>query len=89
MEENCFDVDTLIDGLIEREGGYVNHPADKGGPTCFGITEAVARSHDLGLAKHISDRVVFLDQGRVYAEDLIENLLRRDDPVIEDFFGEG
>ena len=39
------DVDHLIDALIEREGGYVNHPADKGGPTCFGITEAVARAH--------------------------------------------
>ena len=39
------DVDPLIDGLIEREGGYVDHPADKGGPTCFGITEAVARAH--------------------------------------------
>ena len=38
-------VDELIDGIIEREGGYVNHPADKGGPTCFGITEAVARAH--------------------------------------------
>ena len=35
----------LIDALIEREGGYVNHPADRGGPTCFGITEAVARAH--------------------------------------------
>ena len=35
----------LIDGLIEREGGYVNHPADSGGPTRFGITEAVARAH--------------------------------------------
>lgn len=35
----------LIDGLIEREGGYVNHPADRGGPTRFGITEAVARAH--------------------------------------------
>ena len=45
MEEESFDVDALIDGLIEREGGYVNHPADKGGPTCFGITEAVARAH--------------------------------------------
>ena len=40
-----FDVGALIDELIEREGGYVNHPADKGGPTCFGITEAVARAH--------------------------------------------
>lgn len=37
-------IDQLVDGLIEREGGYVNHPADKGGPTCFGITEAVARA---------------------------------------------
>jgi len=43
MEE--FEVGALIDELIEREGGYVNHPADKGGPTCFGITEAVARAH--------------------------------------------
>jgi lysozyme family protein len=39
------DVDGLIDALIDREGGYANHPADKGGPTCFGITEAVARAH--------------------------------------------
>jgi lysozyme family protein len=38
-------VDGLIDALIDREGGYVNHAADKGGPTCFGITEAVARAH--------------------------------------------
>jgi lysozyme family protein len=35
----------LVDELIEREGGYVNHPADRGGPTCWGITEAVARAH--------------------------------------------
>jgi lysozyme family protein len=38
-------VEPLIDALIEREGGYVDNPADKGGPTCFGITEAVARAH--------------------------------------------
>jgi lysozyme family protein len=39
------DVDQLIEELIEREGGYVSHPADRGGPTRFGITEAVARAH--------------------------------------------
>ena len=45
-------------------------------------------THDLGLARYISDRVVFLDQGKVYAEDRIEDLLaRKSDPVIEDFFG--
>ena len=44
MDEGI-DVDRLVDALIEREGGFVAHPADKGGPTCFGITEDVARAH--------------------------------------------
>ncbi|MGR4892263.1 glycoside hydrolase family 108 protein [Sphingopyxis sp. LARHCG72] len=35
----------LIDEVIDREGAYVNHPADRGGPTCWGITEAVARQN--------------------------------------------
>jgi lysozyme family protein len=39
------DVDGLIDALIDREGGFVADAADRGGPTCFGITEAVARAN--------------------------------------------
>ncbi|MDO9368374.1 MAG: glycosyl hydrolase 108 family protein [Sphingopyxis sp.] len=38
------DADALIDAVIDREGRYLNHPADRGGPTCWGITEAVARA---------------------------------------------
>ena len=38
------DTDALIDAVIDREGGYVNHTADRGGATCWGITEAVARA---------------------------------------------
>ena len=34
----------LIDAVIDREGGFVDHPADPGGTTRWGITEAVARS---------------------------------------------
>ena len=37
-------IDQLIDTVIDREGGYSDHPADRGGATRFGITEAVARA---------------------------------------------
>ncbi len=39
------DVDSLISEVIAREGGFSNHPADKGGATRWGVTEAVARAH--------------------------------------------
>jgi len=31
--------------VIAREGDYSNHPADRGGPTRWGITEQVARAY--------------------------------------------
>ena len=31
--------------LIENEGGYSNHPDDKGGATMWGVTEQVARQN--------------------------------------------
>jgi lysozyme family protein len=33
-------VDDIIDDIIRREGGFVDHPADRGGPTKYGITQA-------------------------------------------------
>lgn len=39
------DISTLIDEVIAREGGYSDHPADRGGPTNMGITQAVARAN--------------------------------------------
>lgn len=35
----------IVAAILEREGGYVDHPSDRGGPTCWGITEAVARAN--------------------------------------------
>lgn len=32
------DIEHILDAIIRREGGYVNHPADRGGPTQYGIT---------------------------------------------------
>jgi len=37
--------DQAFTKLIGHEGGYSNHPADKGGPTNFGVTEKVARAN--------------------------------------------
>lgn len=38
-------VDQIINEIIRTEGGYVDHPNDKGGPTMYGITEQVARAY--------------------------------------------
>ncbi|MBZ7417096.1 glycosyl hydrolase 108 family protein, partial [Klebsiella michiganensis] len=31
--------DQIIEGILGKEGGYVNNPNDKGGPTRWGITQ--------------------------------------------------
>ena len=38
-------INRLIDDVIGREGGYSNHPADRGGATRWGVTESVARAY--------------------------------------------
>ena len=38
-------IDALIDAVIGREGDFSDRPADRGGATRWGITEAVARAH--------------------------------------------
>ena len=38
-------IDAMIEATIGKEGGYSDHPNDKGGPTCWGITQAVARAN--------------------------------------------
>jgi len=50
--------DQSFERLIGHEGGYVNHPADPGGETMYGITKRVAVEHgytgamkDLPLSK--------------------------------------
>lgn len=38
-------IEQMIEETIGREGRYSNNPSDTGGPTMWGITEAVARRH--------------------------------------------
>ncbi|MDF2604906.1 MULTISPECIES: glycosyl hydrolase 108 family protein [Sphingomonas] len=60
-------IDDLINGVIDREGGYVHHPADRGGPTRWGITEAVARANGYaGDMRHFAREAAAAIYRRIY-----------------------
>lgn len=65
-------VDQIIDGILSREGGYVDHQADRGGPTNWGITQATAaangysgdmRAMPQSIAREIYRRKYWLEPG--------------------------
>lgn len=37
--------DDIFNAILGKEGGYVDHPNDKGGQTNWGVTQATARAH--------------------------------------------
>jgi len=57
-------ISSMIDGILRREGGFVDHPADKGGPTKFGITHKT-------LSQYVGHAVLRRD-----VENLKEDLAR-------------
>jgi lysozyme family protein len=66
-------IEQMIDDVIRREGGYVDHPQDRGGPTNFGITQATLSRH-LGRPASAED-VRRLDRARaaaIYRRDYYE-----------------
>lgn len=73
----------LINPLIEREGGFVNHPADRGGATCWGITELTARRNGFsGDMRSMSRSAAFDIYWRAYVVTPgIDALARRSVPL--------
>jgi lysozyme family protein len=49
-------VESIIDDIIRREGDFINHPNDRGGPTKYGITAKI-----LGNWRHLG-RVATSDE---------------------------
>jgi lysozyme family protein len=83
-------VEAMIGDVIRREGGFVDHPADRGGPTKFGITQA-ALSRQLGRAATAAEvEGLSLDQARqIYRRDYyqgprIDRLPERIQPFVFD-----
>ncbi len=85
------DVGELIDALIDREGGYVNHPSDRGGPTNYGITEAVARAHGYaGAMRSLPREEAFAIYRRLYwLRPRFDQVAKRSQAVAAELFDTG
>ncbi len=84
-------IDTLIEELIDREGGYVDHPADRGGPTCYGITQAVARANGwTGAMRHLPRSVASAIYRKLYwTKPGYDAVARRADTIAAELFDTG
>lgn len=57
----------LIEELIEREGGYVNDPTDRGGETMYGITLNTARQYGYqGAMRDLPYELAFMIYEAIY-----------------------
>lgn len=59
----------IISDILRREGGYVDHPADKGGTTNWGITKATLAAHRM--------RPVTEDDVKALSEDEARSIYRQ------------
>lgn len=66
--------DLVIDKLIEDEGGYVDHPADPGGETKYGISKRAYPHLDIkGLSKEEARAIYFKDYWEFFRLEEIRN----------------
>jgi lysozyme family protein len=86
-----YGIDQLVDGLIEREGGFVHHPSDRGGATHYGITEAVARAHGFaGAMRDLPRREAVAIYRRLYwLRPRFDQVARRSPRVAAELFDTG
>jgi lysozyme family protein len=59
-------LDFIIEGILGKEGGFVDHPDDRGGATNWGVTGRVAREHGyqgpmLDLPREEAKRILTAD----------------------------
>jgi lysozyme family protein len=84
-------IDDLIDAVIDREGGYSKHPADRGGATRWGITEAVARASGyVGDMRHFAREAAVAIYRRIYWQrPRIDDVAQRAPLIAAELFDTG
>ncbi|MDP5146005.1 hypothetical protein ORI98_06095 [Shewanella sp. ULN5] len=81
----------LIENLIEREGGYVNDPTDRGGETNYGITINVARDYGYkGEMRDLPYELAFkIYQDRFWAPLKLDDISAISEDLTEQLFDFG
>lgn len=84
-------IDQLIDDVIGREGGYSNHPADKGGPTRWGVTQQVARAYGYkgDMRDFPREQAVEIYRRRYWTQPGFDKVAQRYPRVAEELFDTG
>lgn len=84
-------IEKQIDGAIGREGDYSNHPADKGGPTRWGVTEQVARAYGYKGDMRVFPREIAVDiyRKRYWERPGFDQVAKRFPRVAEELFDTG
>lgn len=85
------DVDQIINATIGKEGGYSDHPSDRGGKTMWGITEAVARAnHYSGEMRNMPRQVAFdIFKKEYYVKPGFADVARYSLEIAEELFDTG
>ena len=84
-------IDRLIEEAIAREGGFVHHPADRGGATRWGVTEAVARAHgyDGAMQDYPRGDAVAVYRARYWHGPRFDQVARRAPRIAAELFDTG
>jgi lysozyme family protein len=84
-------VEEALEEILRKEGGYVDHPADRGGPTNFGITEAVARAFgfDGDMADISEETARQIYRNRYWHEPLFDLVAQRSKRIAFELFDTG
>lgn len=83
-------VDAMIEDILRREGGFVDHPNDRGGPTNFGITLrtlASWRNSDVGrddVRRMTQSEARAIYKARYFVQPKIDRLPAAVQPVVFD-----